>query len=114
MPSSRNNPSWNFGEINQLKKVTGPWHVNVKQAGRYRLTLRQFPKEAGKPLKALKVKIAIAGLEREAPVEKGAKSAVFELELPAGETTLTTWLTNAKGETGGAYFTEVKLLETDE
>ncbi|MGB2560746.1 MAG: arylsulfatase [Akkermansiaceae bacterium] len=108
------NPPWNFGEINQLKKVTGPWHVNVKQAGRYRLTLRQFPKEAGKPLKAVKAKIAIAGLEREAPVEKGAKSAVFELNLPAGETTLTTWLTNAKGETGGAYFTEVKLLETDE
>ena len=104
------NPPWNYGEINQLKKITGPWHVNVVQAGKYRFTLRQFPEVAGKPLVAVKAKLKIADIEKEAPVQKGAKEAVFKLELPAGKTTLTTWLTNDKGETGGAYFTEVELL----
>ena len=104
------NPPWNYGEINQLKKITGPWHVNVVKAGTYKFTLRQFPEVANKPLVALKAKLQIAGIEKEAPVKQGAKEATFTLELPAGKTTLTTWLTNDKGETGGAYFTEVELL----
>ena len=104
------NPPWNYGEINQLKKITGPWHVNVVKAGTYKFTLRQFPEVANKPLVAVKAKLQIAGIEKEAPVKQGAKEATFTLELPAGKTTLTTWLTNDKGETGGAYFTEVELL----
>ena len=104
------NPPWNFGEINQLKKITGPWNVNVVKAGTYKFTLRQFPEVADKPLVAIKAKLRIAGIEKEAAVKQGAKEAIFTLELPAGKTTLTTWLTNDKGETGGAYFTEVELL----
>ena len=107
------NPPWNFSEINHLKKITGPWHVNVVKAGTYKFTLRQFPEVADKPLVAVKAKLQIVGIEREAPVEKGAKEATFTLELPAGKTTLTTWLTNQKGEEGGAYFTEVELLSPD-
>ena len=42
------NPPWNFGGIRRLPRVTGPWNVNVTQAGRYRLTLRQWPAEANK------------------------------------------------------------------
>ena len=51
----KGNPPWNFGSINKLPRVTGPWHVDVKQAGRYRLTLRQFPKEADKFVRAATV-----------------------------------------------------------
>ena len=50
------NPPWNFAEINQYKKITGPWHVSVTRGGKYRFTLRQFPKEAGKPLRAVRAK----------------------------------------------------------
>jgi len=104
------NPPWNFGEVNQLKKITGPWHVQVKEAGKYRITLRQFPEVANKPLRAVRAGIKIAGLEKEQPVKAGAKSAVFELDLPKGKTTLETYLYNEKDEMGGAYFTEVELL----
>jgi len=34
--------------------------VNVKRTGRYRLTLRQFPKEADKPLVAARARLEIA------------------------------------------------------
>ena len=97
-------------EINQYKKITGPWHVSVTQPGRYRFTLRQFPKEAGKPMRAVRAKVKIGGKEAERKIAKGAHSVDFELDLPKGETTLETFLYTEKNEVGGAYFTEVKLL----
>ena len=104
------NPPWNFGAIRKLPKVTGPWLVNVKQAGRYRITLRQWPIEADKPVVAARAKVTIAGKEAELPVEPGSKGVVFEMVLPAGETELVTYLYNEKGQAGGAYFTEVEAL----
>ena len=106
----KGNPPWNFGSINKLPRTTGPWMVDVKKAGRYRLTLRQFPVEAGKPVKAVRAKVQIAGQEMEAEVEPGTKGVVFELELPEGKTELVTWLFDETGKAGGAYFTEVEAL----
>jgi arylsulfatase A-like enzyme len=104
------NPPWNFGSISKLPRVTGPWNVDVKKAGRYRLTLRQWPVEAGKPVQAVRAKIQIAGQVKESTVERGTQGVVFELTLPAGKTELRTWLYDEKGKAGGAYFTEVEAL----
>jgi arylsulfatase A-like enzyme len=104
------NPPWNFGAIRKLPRTTGPWKVNVKHGGRYRLTLRQWPKEAGKKVEAVRAKIQIAGQVHESVVESGVEGVIFEIKLPAGKTELTTWLYDAKGEAGGAYFTEVEVL----
>ena len=90
--------------------MTGPWHVDVKMAGRYRLTLRQLPKEANAEVKAVRAKVKIAGQEQESAVKPGSKGVVFELDLPSGRTELATWLYNEKGQAGGAYFTEVEAL----
>ncbi len=106
----KGNPPWNFAAIAKLPQVTGPWMVEVKKAGRYRLTLRQWPAEAGKPVEAIRAKLRIAGQERESAVEPGTKGVVFELDLPAGKTELTTWLYTKNGTAGGAYFTEVLAL----
>jgi len=84
--------------------------VNVKRTGRYRLTLRQFPKEADKPLVAARARLEIAGRSVEKPVEPGSMGAVFEIDLPAGPAELLTWLEDGKGRAGGAYFTEVEWL----
>lgn len=107
----KGNPPWNFGSIKKLPRVTGPWMVDVKKAGRYRFTLRQWPAEAEKPVIAVKAKIEIAGKVEEAPVEAGTKGVVFELDLPAGETELVTYLYDEKGKAGGAYFTDVEALD---
>jgi arylsulfatase A-like enzyme len=104
------NPPWNFGSIKRLPSVTGPWMVNVKKAGLYRFTLRQFPEEADKVIKAIRAKIQIAGKDQEITVEPGSKEVVFELEIPAGKTELITYLYTSKGKMGGAYFTEVEAL----
>ncbi|CAA6691326.1 MULTISPECIES: arylsulfatase [unclassified Lentimonas] len=104
------NPPWNFNQIKKLPKETGPWLVDVKHAGRYRITLRQWPAEANKPVVAVKAKIEIAGKVMEMPVKAGSKGVVFEIQIPAGETELVTYLYDQKGKAGGAYFTEVEAL----
>lgn len=104
------NPPWNFGSINKLPRVVGSWNVNVRQAGLYRITLRQFPKVADKPVVAVRAKIEIAGKTMQQLVEAGSKGVEFEIELPVGSMQLTTYLYNEKGRTGGAYFTEVEAL----
>ena len=104
----RGNPPWNFGSIKKLPKVVGPWMVNVNRAGPYRITLRQYPKVANKPVVAKRAKIEIAGQTMEQVVEQGSAGVVFEIDLPAGPTELVTYLYNEKGKAGGAYFTEVE------
>ena len=104
------NPPWNFGSIKRVPRVTGPWKVNVKQAGRYRLTLRQLPSQADKPVVAVRAKVEIAGKAMESMVEPGSRGVVFEMDLPAGKTELNTWLFDENDNAGGAYFTEVEAL----
>jgi hypothetical protein len=106
----KGNPPWNFGSIKKLPRTTGPWMVNVSKAGRYRLTLRQFPVEAGLPVKAVRARVQIAGLEKESLVTPGTTGVVFEVDLPAGPAELLTFLYDEKGKAGGAYFTEVEAL----
>ena len=84
--------------------------LEVKQAGRYRITLRQFPKAANKDVLAEKAKIEIAGQAMEKSVQESSKGVVFEVDLPAGPTELVTYLYDRNGEPGGAYFTEVEAL----
>lgn len=109
---STGNPPWNFGAIKRLPKVTGPWMLEVKHAGRYRITLRQFPKEADRALIAERAEIEIAGKKAAMPVEPGAHRVVFEIDLPSGPTELVTFLYDQDDRAGGAYFTEVELLST--
>jgi len=105
------NPPWNFNSIKKLPRVTGPWIVDVKKAGNYRFTLRQFPKEAKKPVVAERAELEIAGLTLEKKLSPGSMGVVFETMLPAGPTKLVTRLFDKQGKAGGAYFTEVEALD---
>ena len=84
--------------------------MNVTKAGRYRFTLRQWPKEADKPVQAVRAAIQVAGQKAESPVQPDATGVVFELDLPTGRTELRTWFFDEKDRAGGAYFTDVEAL----
>jgi hypothetical protein len=105
------NPPWNFNSIKKLPKVSGPWMLEVNKAGRYRITLSQFPKVANRPVVAETAKIEIAHQVLEQPVKAGSQGVVFEIQLPVGPTELVTSLYDKKGNPGGAYFAEVEFLE---
>ncbi len=109
----KGNPPWNFGSIRKLPRVTAPWMVNVRRAGRYRFTLRQWPSVAEKPLVAVRAKVVIAGQEKEMEVPAGCKAVRMELNLPAGPTELWTYLIDERGRAGGAYFTDVEFAPDD-
>jgi hypothetical protein len=66
------NPPWNFNSINRRPSITGPWHVMVQQDGTYRITLRQLPKEANKPLVAERASLTVAGETQEVNVRDGS------------------------------------------
>jgi hypothetical protein len=104
------NPPWNFGEIRRLPKVTGPWMIYVEKSGKYKVTLCQWPLEAAKPIVAETARVKVAGVEEDAPVNEGAISVSFEMELPAGNTTVETFLATREGQIGGAYFTYIEYM----
>lgn len=105
------NPPWNFKIIGKdLFKTTGPWMVEIKHAGRYKITLSQYPKAANKMVIAERAKLEIAGIKKEVKVKKGSVGVVFELTLPIGPSQLKTWLFNEEGKAGGAYFAEIEYL----
>ncbi len=103
-------PPYSYSQIKKLPRVTAPWLVDVKQAGRYRLTLRQWPKAADKPVVAVRAKVNVSGQQKECKVDPGAHSVVLDLDLPAGPSELCTYLYDESGKSGGAYFTEVEWL----
>ena len=84
--------------------------LEVKKSGRYRITLRQFPKEANRLVVGVRAQIEIADQTLEQPIEIGSKAVVFETDLPAGPTELVTRIFDEVGKAGGAYFTEVEAL----
>ena len=104
------NPPWNFSTINRRVPVTGPWHIMVHQTGTYRITLRQLPKEADKPLIAEHASLTLFGSTHEADIPTGASHIDFFIDLPAGKTKLETKLWSGANPAGGAYFTEVEFL----
>ena len=105
------NPPWNFNSINRRVPVTGPWHIMVQQNGKYRITLRQLPKEADKPLVAQRASLTVAGKTHEVNVHNGSSHVHFTINLPAGKTELITRFLNSNEPDGGAYFTDVEFLE---
>ncbi len=82
----------------------------VQQKGKYRITLRQLPKEADEPVIAEQASLTLAGITHEADVPPGASHIDFFVDLPTGKTKIETKLWSGTGPAGGAYFTEVEFL----
>jgi hypothetical protein len=109
-------PPWNQGHIKSGRPSLGFWVVDVAKAGTYELTLRRWPREGGvesKPIRetfiaVTKARIKVGDIEKTAAVGADAKEVTFTVELPAGETTLQTWFSDAKGKAGGSFYLYAK------
>ena len=88
--------------------LNGFWAVEVKKAGRYRVTLRRFPADEPAAIGANSARLRIGDIEKTVALDPDDIIAEFELDLPTGPALLQTWLTDAKtGRERGAYFVEV-------
>ena len=99
--------SWHQNHVRNGHLGHGPWFVDVSRAGTYEIELRRWPRHVDRSLEATHAKLSVAGETWEHDVDPRAKATTFVVELPAGRTTLETWLTTESGETRGAYFVYV-------
>ncbi len=91
--------------------ANGFWVVETARAGKYTITLRRQPAEAPCPLGAAIARLTIGAMDVQQPVPAKAASVRFEVELPAGQMRLQTWLTEPNGTVRGAYFVEVARMD---
>lgn len=99
----------------------GYWTIRIAQAGKYEVSLRRWPQEVdapiteaakgGRAIAAEKARLSIGTFDEQQPIPNAARSAKFEVTLPAGSTRLQTWLTAADGTSRGAYYVTVQRLE---
>lgn len=124
---------WNQAQVHAGPEANGYWEVEVVRAGRYRIELRRWPREAdlalaagipgdvtrytdsiadgyggGRAIAISTAAIAIAGVGAERAVDPATAAAVFELDLPAGPAHLQTTLRTVDGAALGAYYVYVE------
>jgi arylsulfatase A-like enzyme len=90
--------------------ANGFWAVEVEQAGRYQITLRERPALANFPLRPGAARLKIGDAVQTKAIPPGAAAVAFELDLKPGKTQLQTWFAEEGGAVRGAYFVEVKLV----
>ena len=92
--------------------ANGFWMIEVRRAGRYRLELRCYPREADMPTGASHARLQIGAKEIRQAANDGDTSAIFFLELPAGKTKLQTWLGGHSGrQERGAYYVYITRMQ---
>ena len=123
----------NPGCVRGGQVLSGPWNIRVERAGRYRFSLRRWPKEsglalrdpapplhgeygdvmAGMSLAISDARLRIGTLELRQRVNGEAQEVVFETELDPGERQLQSWFLGEAGDLlAGAYYVEVERLNT--
>lgn len=121
----------NPGCVRGGQALSGPWSIRVERAGRYRFSLRRWPKEsglalsdpaaplkgeygdlmAGKALPITQARLRIGEVELRQRVSPDDQEVVFETELEPGERQLQSWFLDDAGELlAGAYYVEVERL----
>jgi hypothetical protein len=133
----RNDPvacAWNQSLVRAGLECNGFWEIEVAASGHYRFELRRWPREEGRPIvegipgelvsyrdiktgygggraiPLVTARIQVAGYEDTRCIAADDKSIVFTFDLDAGETRLQTYLSDADGNTIGAYYVYVQRL----
>lgn len=127
-------PAWYQAMIREGNRVTGSWALRVERAGRYRISLRRWPAEAGAALgdplpagagvpgmtaaretpgKAFAIRAAgfeIGKIKLEEPVDPESEAAVLDAHLPEGSCRLLAYFNLADGTRIGAYYAYLERL----
>jgi arylsulfatase len=118
-------------QVRRGDRKNGLWHIKVAAAGTYAFTLSRWPDEAnlrlqdgigetrvtdgvlisGPAWQVGSARLRVGDVEQRANVDSASRSIRFAMPLPAGRTTLQTWLDDDAGrEIGGAYYVTVERL----
>jgi arylsulfatase A-like enzyme len=110
----KGNAAWHQNSVRGNALINGPFMVNVKKAGKYRITPMRWPAYMDKPsgviLSKVEVTVGDTTHNREIPVEPNQPVGPIEFTLPTGHATLMTTLLREDGKTFGAYYLKVEYL----
>lgn len=109
------------GQVSRGEAKNGPWHLDVAEAGAYDITLSRWPFDAAAPIAgpgphgggtaipAASIRLKIADVDDTQRIGQNDRSVTFAVNLPAGRTTLQSWLSDEAGnELCGAYYAQVR------
>lgn len=122
----KGNASWYKTHVLENALINGPFMVDVKKAGKYRITPMRWPEYVDKPSGCIRVSVDIASKKNAAgknrvfemtenrTLDPAKPAQPIEVTLPDGEASLTTTLTREDGKTFGAYYVKIEYLGEDE
>lgn len=132
-----NPQTWDQSHVLDGAKNNGIWPVEISSSGNYQFEVRRWPKEIdhpilsslpakkqgdifsqgkpvirtkGKAIPVVKVRLKIGENIQEQQIENSDTSAMFNLQLPAGSTTVKAWLIDVEGNEQGAYYIYAKKI----
>jgi arylsulfatase A-like enzyme len=115
MSEGEGDSAWHHVYVERNELRNGPFMVNVKKAGKYRITPMRWPEYVDKPSGVIKARLTMS-------VEfDGSRSTVWKtdptqpvpstaVELSSGPAELMATLTREDGKTFGAYYVKIEYL----
>ncbi|HSP41790.1 MAG TPA: arylsulfatase [Luteolibacter sp.] len=101
---------WHQNQIRRGDLRNGPWALEVKRAGTYRVSLHRWAPYLDKPMEMKSARLSIGGVEKAMDLEADATGAEFQVNLKPGQVMLQTWLVRPDGGESGAYYVDVEWL----
>ena len=99
---------WNQGKIKADLSSNGFWAVDVKQGGKYQVTLRVRPEGVKYKFKTGEARVKVGEQEQKVAVEEGQESITLSVDLPLGPTLMQTWINEGDEKVRGAYYVDVE------
>ena len=101
---------WNQGNIRR-GRAKGTWAIEVVRAGRYRVELRRYPREADLAVGAVSASAIIGESKASSKLDTAAKTVVFTMKLTQGKHDFSGGFKDDKGRDIGAFFAYMKAIE---
>jgi len=109
---------WHHSYVMRNDLRNGPFMVNVVRAGTYRITPMRWPEYVDRPSGCVHANVSFENADEinvnGSSTNPEEHSTGLEMQLPAGPASLTATLTRADGETFGAYYVKIELIQADE
>ena len=103
--------AWHQNSIKRGDLSNGPWAVNVEKAGTYKIELYRWAPYLNKAMDQKAARLSIGGFDQEITLKPEDTKASFTVELPAGPAMLLSTLVRPNGQTSGAYYVKVELVD---
>lgn len=91
--------------------INGFWAVEVRVTGKYAIRLSRFPDDSPGSMRCDRARLKVGAAEVTRALDPQDTSVTFEVDLPAGDAKIQSWLRDAKtGKIRGSYYVEVEQL----